>query len=126
MGDREKGERVYDLEERTSSFGESVIDLVRDLSRTPTNVVLVNQLVRSAASVGANYMEATGAESRKDFLHKISLCKKEAKESRHWLRMLLRANLTKSDECLSLQKEAHELTLIFSAIARKTKENAGK
>ena len=116
------GERGFDLEERTSRFGENVILLVKKISRTPTNQILMDQIVRSATSVGSNYMEATAAESRKDFLHKISLCKKEAKESRHWVRMLVVENPDMSPELLILQREAHELTLIFSAIVGKIRQ----
>jgi four helix bundle protein len=61
-------------------------------------------------------MEADGAESRKDFQHKISICKKEAKETLHWLRMIAKADPGRRDECQQLLKEAHELTLIFSSI----------
>jgi four helix bundle protein len=61
-------------------------------------------------------MEADGAESKKDFQHKISICKKEAKETKHWLRMIAKANLSRRDECQKLLKEAQELSLIFSAI----------
>ena len=60
-----------------------------------------------------------GAESKKDFKHKIAICKKEAKETMHWLRMIAKANPNKSEECRRLWKEAHELTLIFSAILKK-------
>ena len=69
-------------------------------------------------------MEADGAESRKDFQHKISLCKKEAKETKHWLRMIASANPDKKDQIKSLFQEAQELTLIFSSIVISTKKNS--
>ena len=72
--------------------------------------------MRAGTSIGANYMEADGAESKKDFQHKIGLCKKEAKETKHWLRMVNHANPQKSIECQRLSQEAQELTLIFSSI----------
>ena len=97
----------YDLGERTAQFGEAI-----NVINTP----LINQLVRAATSVGANYMEADGAESRKDFRHKISICKKESEETEHWLRMITAANPGRRDECHILSGEAHELTLIFSSI----------
>ena len=75
--------RRYDLEERTAQFGEAVIELVKTLLQDPINNPLLSQIVRAATSVGANYMEADGAESKKDFRHKISICKKEAKETKH-------------------------------------------
>jgi len=61
-------------------------------------------------------MEADGAESKKDFQHKIAICKKESKETKHWLRMIAKANPGRRDECQHLWKEAQELTLIFSSI----------
>jgi len=61
-------------------------------------------------------MEADGAQSRKDFRQKISICKKEAKETKHWLRMIAKANPSRRDECQKLFKEAQELSLIFSSI----------
>jgi len=112
-------ERVYDLEERTAQFGESIIDFAKTLPKNMINNQLIGQIVRSATSIGANYMEADGAESKKDFRHKIAICKKEAKETKHWLRMTLRANPDKKDPCTKLSKEAQELALIFSSILRK-------
>ncbi|MFA6410843.1 MAG: four helix bundle protein [Candidatus Buchananbacteria bacterium] len=115
--------KVYDLEERTARFGEAVIDFIKTIEKNQINYVLTGQLVRSATSVGANYMEADGAESKKDFRHKIAICKKEAKETKHWLRMIAKANLDKRQECLKLWQEAQELTLIFSSIIKpKSKE----
>lgn len=111
----------YDLEERTAKFGEEVIMFVKNLPDSPVNRPLINQLVRSGTSIGANYMEADGAESKKDFQHKIGICKKEAKETMHWLRMMSMANPDKSEKCRKLWKEAHELTLIFSSIGKKKK-----
>ena len=68
--------KEYDLEERTAWFGEAIIEFVKTLSRDPLNDPLIRQVVRSGTSIGANYMEADGAESKKDFQHKISICKK--------------------------------------------------
>jgi len=108
----------YDLEERTARFGEEIIKFIKIISRNDINKPLINQIIRSATSVGANYMEADGAESGKDFKHKIAICKKEAKETKHWLHMIAVATPEKIEECRMLWKEAHELTLIFSAILR--------
>lgn len=113
--------KKYDLEDRTAKFGEDVIDFVKTLDNNPVNRPLINQIVRAASSIGANYMEADGAESKKDFNHKIAICKKEAKETRHWLRMIARANSDKSDDCRKLWQEAQELALIFSSILRSKK-----
>ena len=108
--------KKYDLDERTARFGEAIIELVKTVPKDPINSPLISQIVRAATSIGANYMEADGAESRKDFQHKISICKKEAKETLHWLRMIAKADPGRRDECQQLSKEAHELTLIFSSI----------
>jgi four helix bundle protein len=108
--------RKYDLEERTARYGEAIIELVKTFPKDPINSPLISQLVRAATSIGANYMEADGAESKKDFQHKISICKKESKETKHWLRMIAKANPTRRNECDKLWKEAQELTLIFSDI----------
>ncbi len=82
----------YDLEERTARFAEKVIDFVRTIKEDAVNKRIISQLVASAGSTGANYCEATEAESKKDFIHKIGICKKEIKETRHWLRLLIRSN----------------------------------
>jgi len=109
-------EKVFDLEERTGRFGEVIIEFVKTLERNEINRPLIGQLVDAGTSIGANYMEADGAESKKDFRHKIAICKKEAKETKHWLRMTRKANPHKAVECHKLWQEAHELTLIFSSI----------
>ena len=106
----------YDLEERTAKFGESTIDFIKTLERNEINRPLISQIIRSATSIGANYMEANQASSKKDFKNKIRICGKEANETKHWLRMLSRANPERKEECKKLWKEAHELTLIFSKI----------
>jgi four helix bundle protein len=111
-----KQEKAYDLEERTAKFGESIVLFVRKITVDYVSRPIISQLIRSATSIGANYMEADGAESKKDFIHKISICKKESKETMHWLRMLAKANIDISQKCRELWKEAHELALIFSKI----------
>lgn len=111
-------DKKYDLEERTGKFGEEIIDFARSVNKDIVNMPLIQQIVKSGTSVGANYCEADGAESKKDFKHKIRICKKEAKETKHWLRMLAKSNPDKLNECRKLWQEAQELTLIFSAISR--------
>ena len=111
--------KKYDLRERTAKFGEDVIKFVITLPQNAINTPLISQLVRAATSIGANYMEADAAESKKDFNHKIATCKKESKESMHWSHMMSIANPTRKEECRKLWKEAHELALIFSSILRK-------
>ena len=111
----------YDLEERTALFGEEIIEFAKLIKRNPLNTPLISQIVRSGTSIGANYMEADAANTKKDFKYRISLCRKESKETKHWLRMIARANPTFLNESRSLWKEAHELTLIFSAIINSKK-----
>ena len=106
----------YDLEERTARLGESIIEFVKGIPQNPINNPLISQAVRSGTSIGANYMEADGAESKRDFNHKISICRKETKETKHWLRMIAKANPKKLEESRKLWKEAQELILIFSSI----------
>ena len=110
--------KKYDLEERTAKFGEDIIEFVKTFSRNEISRPLISQIIRAGTSIGANYMEADGAESGKDFKHKIAICKKEAKETKHWLRMISKANPDKSEKCRQLWKETHELVLIFSSILR--------
>ena len=106
----------YDLEERTEKFSEAIIQFARSLKKDLVNSPLISQLVRAATSIGANYMEANGAGSRKDFKNKICICKTEAREPKYWLQLIGTTNSEKQDECRKLWKEAQELTLIFSKI----------
>ena len=110
--------KKYDLSERTSKFGEEVIDFAKEIVDSIINKPLINQFIRSGTSVGANYMEADAASTKRDFRHKISICRKEAKETRHWLRMVVRALPEKAADARVLWKEAQELVLIFSAILK--------
>lgn len=109
--------KTYDLEERTAKFSENVIDLCKETRKNEITKPIVNQLIRAATSIGANYCEANGASSKKDFRNKVFLCKKESKETKYWLRMLARAEDSTKTSCLDLWREAQELTLIFSKIA---------
>lgn len=110
----------YDLEERTAVFGENIIRLCKKAPKNEVISPIINQLVRSGTSIGANYCEANGASSKKDFKNKIFICKKEAKETKYWLRMLANSEEAVKEECKILWQEAQELTLIFSKIALKT------
>lgn len=111
----------FNLEERTAKFGEEVIKFARTLPKNPIFSPLTEQLVRAATSIGANYSEADDAESRLDFKHKIGICKKESRESKHWLRMIATANPDRKGELKVLWQEAKELNLIFNAINNKLK-----
>jgi four helix bundle protein len=113
----EKREK-YDLEERTARFGEAIIELCKKIPNTSITIPIINQLIRSGTSIGANYCEANGASSKKDFRNKIFICKKEAKETKYWLRMLLKAVEQYQSEFAKLNQEAQEMVLIFSTIAK--------
>jgi four helix bundle protein len=112
----------YDLEERTAKFGENGIRLCLKITRSPINDPLITQFVKCTTSVGANYCEADDAESKEDFHHKIGICKKETRESKHFIRMLVVANPRLTEEAEKLAKEAKELNLIFNTIYKKTKK----
>ena len=107
----------YDLEERVIKFGENIISFTSSIQINTINKPLINQLIKSGTSLGANYMEANGASSKKDFRNKIFISKKEANESRYWLRIISKAVPEKQKEADALWKEAHELTLIFGKIS---------
>ena len=106
----------YDLEERTAKFGENVIEFCKGIEQNAVTKPIISQLIRSGTSIGANYMEANGASSKKDFRNKIFICKKEAQETKHWLRMIVKCAPGKRGEAGKLWKEAQELTLIFGKI----------
>ena len=106
----------YDLEDRTIKFSEHIIDMLKKIKFDAINKSIINQLVRSATSVGANYCEANGASSKKDFKHKIHICKKEIKETKYWLQLMSKTNPEIKEKIRILWKEAQELTLIFSKI----------
>ncbi len=108
----------YDLEERTAKFGENIIELCKEVPKNTVTTPIISQLVRAGTSIGANYSEANGASSKKDFKNKIFICKKEGIETKYWLRMLAKADDKFKERCKVLWKEAHELTLIFSKIAK--------
>ena len=115
--------KKYDLEERTAKFGEGIISFVKNIPRNIITTPLISQIIRPGTSVGANYCEADCAESRKDFEHKLGICKKETKETKHWLRMIVNAEPTTKQEATLLWKEANELQLIFISIINKSKAN---
>ncbi len=113
--------KEYDLEDRTSAFAEHVRAFVKTAPRTLANIEDAKQVIRASGSVGANYIEANESLSKKDFLMRIKICRKEAKESRYWLKLMDAGDdgavLRQRDD---LVKEAGELTSIFGAILRKS------
>jgi four helix bundle protein len=109
---------VYDLEERTARFGEAVIDFAKQIQQDAVTNRLISQLVGAATSVGANYVEADDAVSKKEFLKSIGTCRKEARETKHFLRMMVRVIPELKPQARTLWLEAKELHLIFSKIWR--------
>ena len=116
-----KNNKQYDLEERTLQFAKDVRSLIKQLKMSYSNQEDGRQLIRSSGSVGANYIEANESLSKKDFLMRIKICRKEAKESKYWLNLLdMESNLELVDTRKSLRDEAIELTNIFGAILRRS------
>jgi len=114
---------VYDLEERTFQFAKNVRKWMKKLPGTIANIEDSKQLVRASGSVGANYIEANESLSDKDFVFRVKICKKEAKETGYWLRLILETNENLVDEAIgkSLLQESIEIKKIFSSIIIKSK-----
>ena len=110
--------RIYDLEERTARFGEAIIDFAKAIPQDAVTNRIINQLGGAATSVGANYVEADDAVSKKEFLKNIGTCRKEARETKYFLRMIVRAVPELKPQARTLWLEAKELHLIFSKIWR--------
>ena len=106
----------YNLEERTAQFGEDIIVFCKKIKQDIITKPLISQIIRSGTSVGANYCEANSASSKKDFRNKIYICKKEAQETKHWLRLISVASPENKEEARKLWKETQELTMIFQKI----------
>ncbi|MDD4762159.1 MAG: four helix bundle protein [Candidatus Pacebacteria bacterium] len=113
----------FDLEERTAKFGENIIIFCKNIPENYISKPVISQLIRSSTSIGANYSEADDAESKKDFIHKIGICKKESRETKHWLRMINTVFPDKRLDIKNLWQEAKELNLIFNAIINSSKKN---
>ena len=113
--------KQYDLEDRTFDFAKRVREISKQIPKTVANIEDTKQLVRASGSVGANYIEANESLSKKDFLMRIKICRKEAKESSYWLRLIEVDNdSTLEKQRRELVQEANELTSIFGAIFRKS------
>jgi four helix bundle protein len=112
--------RAFDLEDRTARFAKSVVRFSKRIPVTPVTEPLIVQFVKSGTSIGANYGEANDAESRKDFRHKIGLCRKESKETKYWLPLIAEAVPELRNDARALWQEAKELNLIFGKIFRGT------
>jgi four helix bundle protein len=112
--------KQYDLEERTFLFAKDVRSFVKRLPKIVAHIEDGRQAIRSSGSVGANYIEANESLSKKDFIHRIKICRKEAKESRYWLRLLETNNKLLEKERVRLINEATELMKIFGSIITKS------
>jgi len=116
--DHNQEENRFDLEERTAKFGEAIIAFAKKVPVNSVTEGMIGQMVDTGTSVGANYCEADDAGSKKEFRYRISLCKRESRESKHWLRMVAKAVPELKEEARTLWQEAKELNLIFSSIYR--------
>jgi len=120
MSHNENSKR-YDLEERMFEFAKASRAFVKQLPRTISNIEDVKQFIRASGSIGANYIEANEAIGKKDFMMKIKICRREAKESRYWLRLIDTDGRLEGDQARLLD-EADELMKIFGAIVRKSEQ----
>ncbi len=112
--------KQYNLESRTLEFGKRIVRLAKALSRNQINLTLVSQIIRSGTSVGANYREANETATKKDFLYRMRICLKEAKETLYWLEIIIEANPEISKRTKPLLIETTELVKIFAAIIIKS------
>ena len=119
---KDRNSKPYDLEDRTLAYAKRVRGFVKKLPKTIANIEDIKQLVRASGSVGANYIEANESLSKKDFIMRIKICRKEAKEGRYWLRSIDTNDEPEHEtERKYLIKEASELMNIFGAILQKSK-----
>jgi four helix bundle protein len=112
--------KIFDLEDRTLKFAKDSISFTKTLTRNLANQEIAKQFIRSSGSVGANYIEASEALSKKDFAMRIKICRKEAKETRYWLKLMECAENSRPQQAALIQ-EATELMRIFGAIIEKVK-----
>lgn len=113
--------KKFDLEDRTLIFSQNIIRLIKSLKKDMVSIPILSQLMRAATSIGANCCEATEAGSKKDFINKITIAKKEAKETRYWLKLMIDIFPSEMTKINSLLSEAQELNLILAAIVRNSK-----
>lgn len=113
--------KKYDLEDRTLEFGKRIIRLAKALPKNSINFNLISQVTRSGTSMGANYREANETDTKKDFLFRIRICRKEGKETIYWLNLIIEANPEFAERIKPLLQETVELVKIFATIAEKSK-----
>jgi four helix bundle protein len=119
--EKSQNPKRYDLEERTLDFAKQIIHLAKSLPKNTINFKLIDQCVRSGTSVGANYREANETETKKDFVFRIRISRKEAKETYYWLELIEESNPDFAERVRPLIRETNELIKIFAAIAAKSK-----
>jgi four helix bundle protein len=114
-----ENKREYDLEKRTLNFSADLVVFCRSCPKDAITLPLINQLIRSGTSVGANYREANGASSKKDFQNKVFICQKEAKETLYWLELIGKSvdDEKLKEKARRLWQESKEFVLIFGKIA---------
>jgi len=113
--------KIYDLEDRTLKFGKRIIRMCQALPKNTINFKLIDQIMRSGTSMGANYREANETETKKDFKYRIRICRKEGKETIYWLNLIIEANPAYKERVIPLIQETTELVKIFAAILEKSK-----
>ncbi|MDD5071874.1 MAG: four helix bundle protein [Patescibacteria group bacterium] len=124
MSKTAKSANYYDLEDRTLKFAKEVRQFIKQIPKTISNTEDAKQLNNASGSVGANYIEANEAISKKDFIHRIKICRKEVKESRYWLLLVyIDSNVYLEETRQYLVNEATELMKIFGSILEKCKDN---
>jgi four helix bundle protein len=113
--------KQYDLEDRTLEYGKRIIRMAKELSKNTINFKLIDQVVRSGTSMGANYREANETETKKDFCYRIRICRKEGKETIYWLNLIIEANPQFENRIKPLLQETTELVKIFATILEKSR-----
>lgn len=118
----QSGDKIQDIHERIYQFVIRVITLVKVLPKTPENIILIKQLTRSVTSMGANDQEADGTDTKKDFVAKYAIVRKESKETNYWLRVIADTNLEYAQRMKALRQEGKEIVMIVSTIIQRTKK----
>lgn len=117
----QNAEKIKDIHERIYQFVVRVLNLTKSLPKTPQNLILIAQIIRSVTSMGANDQEADGTDSRKDFIAKYAIVRKEGKETNYWLRLIEDTNPTFKNRMISLRQEGKEIVKIVSTIILNSK-----
>ena len=118
----QNAEKITDIHERIYQFVIRVLSLVKKLPRTPENIIIISQITRSATSMGANDQEADGTDSKKDFIAKYALVRKEGKETNYWLRIISDTNVSFKPRMTGLMQEGKEIVKIVSSIILNSKK----